>query len=120
MNLEKLAPRRVIILDYIELDENQTSDVMNNSKLNEFKSLEGQDMHTGEKIVPIKMDLQAAEKAKQRSDGKEAVVLKNHGLDRQREQITKDGKKEIGGVVRGYVAGVAFLKLIPPSVLWGN
>ncbi|GJX27953.1 chromatin structure-remodeling complex protein BSH [Tanacetum coccineum] len=27
------------------------------SQLNEFKSLEGQDMHTGEKIVPIKLDL---------------------------------------------------------------
>ncbi|GJX27954.1 chromatin structure-remodeling complex protein BSH isoform X1 [Tanacetum coccineum] len=27
------------------------------SQLNEFKSLEGQDMHTGDKIVPIKLDL---------------------------------------------------------------
>lgn len=27
------------------------------SQLNEFKSYEGQDMHTGEKIVPIKLDL---------------------------------------------------------------
>ncbi|WMV54079.1 hypothetical protein MTR67_047464 [Solanum verrucosum] len=34
------------------------SGLVSQSQLIEFRSYEGQDMHTGEKVVPIKLDLQ--------------------------------------------------------------